>query len=96
MPIEDYNGYVPTVEIAQSPDAREQPPVPPNNPEWCGVMGYKHVGARDSRGRVMVTHLSDRELLVEILTKLRDVTDGIEQMSEAAQGNPMLKGLLGL
>lgn len=51
---------------------------------------------QDAKGRTHVALLTERELMEEIATTLRNITDGIEQMSEAAHKNPMMKGLLGL
>lgn len=64
--------------------------------EWCGVPAEEHTDHRDEKGRVLVEHKSDRELLEETVTTLRNITDGIEQLSDMAKTNPMMKGLLGL
>lgn len=50
----------------------------------------------DDKGRPALHTLSERALLVEMVTTLRHIVDGIEHLSEQAKSNPMMRGLLGL
>jgi hypothetical protein len=51
---------------------------------------------RDDKGREMPEYMTDRALLVEIVTAMRGIQDGLESFMEAAQSNPVLKTMFGL
>jgi len=50
----------------------------------------------DQQGRRHVALMTERELLEETVTTLRQFADGLAQFNEHAHSNPMMKNLLGL
>lgn len=46
---------------------------------------------RDEKGRMPVQSMTEREMLAETLTILRQITDGMEQFMVSAKSNPMLR-----
>ena len=51
----------------------------------------EHYVARvDEKGRQVPESMTDRALLVELVTSMRTVGDAVEKFSESVSGNPML------